>query len=294
MQINTHRLSTRFVFWLVFLLLPISQASADSSVWKISDGDDHIFLGGTVHLLSKSDFPLPDEFSEAYDASDLVVFETDIAAMADPAIMQSMMAKMSYTDGSSIRDHLAPKTIEALETHLSQRGLSLDQFATFKPSMLYLVLNIIELQVMGIDVAGVDVFYSEKASADNKDQLMLESIDEQIDYLVSIGVDNPDKLIEYFLRDIASLKNIMDGILEAWRNGDAESLSEIMIEFMANDYPKIYQNLLVNRNLNWLPSITGYFDTDEIEFVLVGVGHLVGDTGLLKLLEDDGYIIEQL
>jgi len=274
----THRLLSHLAFWLIFSMLPISQAFAESSVWKISKGDDHIFLGGTVHVLSKSDFPLPGEFSEAYDASDLVVFETDIAAMANPGVMQSMMEKMSYTDGTSIRDHLSSKNIEALETHLGQRGLSLDQFATFKPSMLYVVLTLIELQVMGIDAAGVDAFYSEKASADNKIQLMLESIDEQIDYMASIGEDNPDKMIEYFLRDLAGLQNIMDGILEAWRNGDAEKL----------------QNLLVNRNMNWLTPIADYFNTDEIEFVLVGVGHLVGDTGLLKLLEDGGYSVEQL
>jgi len=279
MQQTTHRLISCFAFWLVFLLLPINQAFAESSVWKISKGGDHIFLGGTVHLLSKSDFPLPTEFSEAYDSSDLVVFETDITAMADPQIMQSMMEKMTYTNGDTIQD---------------QRGLSLDQFATFKPSMLYLVLTVIELQVIGIDAAGVDAFYAEKASTDNKDQLMLESVDEQIDHIASIGTENPDKLFEYSLRDLATLKPTMDVLIDAWRNGDTEKLDDKLLDIMANDYPKIYQNLLVKRNKNWLPPIVGYFNTDEIEFVMVGAGHLVGDSGLLKLLEKDGYTIEQL
>jgi len=291
---NTHRLKSRFFFWLALLLLPTNQAMAESSVWKVSKGEDHIFLGGTVHLLSKSDFPLPGEFSEAYDGSDLVVFETDIMAMSDPQVMQSMMAKLSYTDGSSIRDHLSIKTTDALEAHLSQRGLSLDQFAMFKPSMLYLMLTVIELQVIGIDVAGVDAYYAEKASADNKNELMLESVDEQINYIASIGKDNPDKLIEFFLRDSANLKSTMDVLIKSWRHGDAEELDDKVIAMMAKDYPNIYQNLLVKRNKNWFPSIEEYFNTDEIEFVLVGVGHLVGDAGLLKLLEADGYTVEQL
>ena len=120
-----------------------STAVADSSVWKVSKGGSHIFLGGTIHVLSKNDFPLPTEFDEAYADSDLLVFETDIAKMSDPAFSQKMMQQLSYSDGSTIRDHLNPQTIKALEEHFAQRSMSLDQFAGFKPSMLYILLSYI-------------------------------------------------------------------------------------------------------------------------------------------------------
>ena len=41
------------------------------------------------------------------------------------------------------------------------------------------------------------------------------------------------------------------------------------------------------------PHINQYFETAEIEFVLVGAGHLVGEVGLLELLEKEGYLVEQ-
>jgi len=297
MQMKGHRMiNIRSVIaaCLVFLLLPISTVSADSSVWKVSKGDSHIYLGGTLHILSKSDYPLPVEFDEAYSNSDLVVFETDIAALSNPATMQLMISKMLYTDGSTIHDHLAAKTINTLQAHLKERGMSLAQYKILKPSMMAVTLMLIELKSIGIDAAGVDTFYSEKATADDKEQLMLETTEEQIEFVVNMGADDPDKMLEYTIRDLVDLKTTMDIMLTAWREGDPNALKDELIDEMARDYPKIHQNLIVDRNKNWLPKLASYFDTGEIEFVMVGAAHLVGEVGLLKLLEADGYKVEKL
>ena len=39
--------------------------SAKGPVWKVSKGGQTVYLGGTIHLLSPSDYPLPEEFEEA-------------------------------------------------------------------------------------------------------------------------------------------------------------------------------------------------------------------------------------
>lgn len=278
----------------IALLLSFTPANADTSVWKVSKGDSHIYLGGTVHVLSQSDYPLPKEFDEAYAASDVVVFETDITAMSNPANAQLLMSKLQYQDGSNIRDHLSPETIRALDTHFEMRGMSLEQFANFKPSMLYMALTMIELQIIGIDAAGVDMHFASKATADNKPQLMFETPEEQIDFIANIGADDPDQMLEYTLRDLANLQSMMDSLLDAWREGDSKSLDDQMIDLMAEDYPQMYQTLLVKRNNNWLPQLTSFFKTDEIEFVMVGAAHLVGEVGLLELLREAGYSVEQL
>ena len=222
------------------------------------------------------------------------MFETDIAALSDPATMQLMSEKMVFTDGSTVRDHLAANTIEAIEAHLKARGMSLDQFSTLKPSMLSITLTLIELNIIGIDAEGVDLFYSEKAETDNKEQLMLETVEEQLEFVLGIGADDPDKLLEYTLRDLANLTTTMDKLVSAWREGNREELNEQLIEFLARDYPYVYDDLVVKRNKNWLPQLATYFDTGDIEFVLVGAAHLIGEFGLLTLLASDGYKIEQL
>jgi uncharacterized protein YbaP (TraB family) len=48
----------------------------ETSVWKISRGDNVLYLGGTIHVLRESDYPLPEPFDEAFEQADIVVFET--------------------------------------------------------------------------------------------------------------------------------------------------------------------------------------------------------------------------
>ena len=83
-------------------------------------------------------------------------------------------------------------------------------------------------------------------------------------------------------------------MLAAWKSGNRSEMEKTITGEMKQDFPKIYKTLLVDRNNNWLPKIEVFFESTEKEFVLVGAGHLVGDDGILKKLEERGYKVEQL
>ena len=51
---------------------------------------------------------------------------------------------------------------------------------------------------------------------------------------------------------------------------------------------------MVERNNAWMPQIEALLTTEEVEFVLVGALHLVGDDGLLAQLSAKGYRVERL
>ena len=50
----------------LIFFLGIAPAFADSPVWRVTKGDHVLFIGGTVHLLTQADYPLPDAFEQAY------------------------------------------------------------------------------------------------------------------------------------------------------------------------------------------------------------------------------------
>ena len=73
--------SFRATFYACVLGVSIGVSSAvcaDTSVWKVTSGDNTIYLGGTVHLLRSSDFPLPEEYEQSYQASSEIYFEIDL------------------------------------------------------------------------------------------------------------------------------------------------------------------------------------------------------------------------
>ena len=286
---NFIKLSTLFT-----LLIAVSSAVQAPPVWKVTKGDAHIFVGGTVHLLSEADYPLPNAFQQAYEKSDKLIFETDMAAMSDPAFQQKTMQLMTFTDGTTLSDVLSQETLEALDKHLTARNIPLQNMMIFKPSLLYVTLSVIELQAIGLNAQGVDQYFSNLAMKDNKKQGWLETPEEQLNFLLKLGKGDPDELIAYTLKDLKKLPQIMGELKSAWRQGDMKALTNVGIDPIQQDFPELYQDLLVTRNNNWIPQMEAYFASEEIEFVLVGALHLAGDDSVLKTLETKGYKVEKL
>ena len=54
------------------------------------------------------------------------------------------------------------------------------------------------------------------------------------------------------------------------------------------------QILLQDRNNLWMPKIEALFQSAEVEFVLVGAMHMIGQGGILQRLEAKGYKVEPL
>ena len=268
-------------------------AMADSPLWKVSKGDDHLFIGGTIHILGKSDYPLPDAFDKVYKQSELVVLEVDVRKTKSREFQTKIMQQMSYQDGSTLFDKLTPKTAKALDEYLNNNGIPRAAIETFKPGMLASMLMVLELQKLGINSQGVDEFYNDKAVKDKKTLGKLETIDQQIQFLSEMGQNNPDDFIKYSLRDIKNLSTIFSQLKSAWKNGNIEKLAEIGITPLKTDFPDAYQNLLVKRNNAWVPKIESLMKTQEVEMILVGALHLAGEESILKKLQDKGYKVEQ-
>jgi uncharacterized protein YbaP (TraB family) len=275
-------------------VLSISPAIADTSVWSVRSGDNVIYLGGTVHLLRPGDYPLPDEFEEAYQASSELYFETDIAAMGDLSVQAQMLQQLTYSDDRSLRTVLSDEAYTALSAYTQTAGLPIVMLEKFKPGLLISTLQILVFQSMGFTPQGVDAFFHTRAVADGKAEGQLETVQEQIGFIAAMGEGNDSEFILLSLKDLTETGNVIDGMIGAWRSGDAQGLSELFVEDMKVEAPALYDTLLLERNLKWIPQIHRMLQDADTEFVLVGAAHIVGENGLLDLLSQEGYEINQL
>lgn len=279
---------------LIFNLAFAGQAIAESSVWKIQNGNNVLYLGGTVHLLRASDFPLPTEYDEAYGDSAKLVFETDLDSMGDLSVQATLMRQLSYGEGLSLKTVLNAEAYSALENYTASVGLPLAMLEKFKPGMIISTLQVLEFQKIGFTPTGVDTHFNTLAARDAKEVGQLESIEAQIGFLASMGEGNESEFILLSLKDLADTANMMDDMIEAWRTGNNKGLSELFVEDMLKEAPEVYDSLLKQRNMNWLPQIEAMLEDAKREFVLVGAAHLVGPDGLLALLEAKGFEVSQL
>ena len=89
--------SNSFALMLTIALLQIAPGVwADAPVWRVTDGESTVYLGGTVHLLRPSDYPLPEEFDQAYEGSSELFFETDISSMNDLSVQAQMLQQLTF------------------------------------------------------------------------------------------------------------------------------------------------------------------------------------------------------
>lgn len=269
-------------------------ALAGTPVWKVEKNGRHIFLGGTVHLITPADYPLPEAFDIAYQQSDKIILEASLAAMETPEFQLKLLQTLSYPKNQNLKLELSEEAYQALEDYCTSHDIPIEGLLPFKPSLVSMILSITELQRLGFSGEGVDAFFSKKALADRKQIGVLETVEQQLTFISEMGQGQEDDLIIYTLQEMAKLPQVMASIMTAWRNGDIKQLESVASDSIKLEFPAIHYKLLVKRNKNWIPKIEAMFDTREIEFVLVGSLHLPGKEGLLAQLKRLGYRIEML
>ncbi len=269
-------------------------AQAKSPVWRVSSETDVLYVGGTIHVLGQNDYPLPAAFDQAYALASTVVFETDLLKLQDPSFMAEMRPHLLYGDDQRIDQKLDQDTKEQLQHYLHSRGTALTALSQYKPGMLSLTMTMLELQRLGMAGAGVDQHFSALAERDNKRRGQLETAISQFEKIGRMGDLDESTFIQHTLHELEVLPELMQNLKDAWRQGDTDLLNQLALSSLSKDFPAIYESLLVDRNLAWLPHFIDMLANDDVELVLVGAAHLVGDDGLLNQLEALGYTIEQL
>jgi hypothetical protein len=100
-------------------------------------------------------------------------------------------------------------------------------------------------------------------------------------------------MIASTIDDMNQLSSYMDQMTADWRNGNLQGLMDVQLAELL-EYRAVYDAILLERNLAWIPKIEAMLATPETETILVGVLHMVGEDGLLALLRQQGYTVTQL
>lgn len=279
-------------YFLGFALLIAGPVYSETSLWRVSKDDAELYIGGTIHLLSTSDYPLPEAFDRVYRKADKLVLEVDLADFSGQQAQIAMMRRLQYVDGATLRDELNAETYAELQRFCLHAGIPIESLQNLKPPLVAISLMMFELHRLGLAEAGVDHFFSAKAKSDNKPVEALESLETQISALEQMGLGQENELILSTLREIQELPALLVELKSAWRSGDLDTLDELGIAPMRSDYPRLYRDLLVDRNNAWVPKIEAMLSTPERELILVGVLHLAGEKGVLQQLCERGYVVE--
>lgn len=263
-------------------------AFALSCVWRVTGPNGGIlYLGGSVHALRSSDYPLPATYNRAFDASSRLAFEADPKTSSEEA--KTLLRAGTYPKGDTLKNHVDPRTYNYVRRFFALGNVPEAKFAQYRPWLINIMLSSPSSENWQL---GVEQYLQRRAKS-SKSISGLESPKEHNSFFVDLNDREAEALL--LILFINAGQGEADGgrMTKAWRQGDADALNRMLREEF-RDFPSLARRLIDMRNRNWIPKIEGYLRSGKTYFVVVGAGHMGGPTGLLAMLRSRGYQIEQL
>ncbi len=277
---------------LVFSLLFPCFLEAGGMVWKIKEAP--IYIAGTLHLLKSTDFPLPPEYEEAYQATQQIYFETDLETLKKPESLAAIARSSLLPNGQNLETILSKKTVEDLKKAAVAAKIPWESISKMKPWMAATMILMHDLKKKGFEPEkGVEHYFLDRALQDRKSRGGLEIFKDHLKAMNafdSLAIEST----EQFSKEFNKTTDQLQLIINAWKSGDTVSLEKLTIEEIKATSPDLLVALLVDRNYRWVPTIKKLILLKKPTLILVGSGHLIGKENLIELLQGESLSLERL
>lgn len=272
---------------------PATEEASRGCLWEVSTEKGTLFLVGTVHLLKPGTHVVSPAAEAAFEQSQTILLELDLDEAESPASRQ-LFARKALLEGGTLKDKVSSETLALAIEKTEALGLPFDRLSNLKPWSLSLSLTLFKLQTLGFDPRhGVDRYYFDQGKQAGKEIGALETMEYQLDLFDGMSDRLQEELLRQTLGDLDHLGEETEQLVQAWSQGEVEVLEELM-EKSFEDYPDLYQRLVVERNKNWVLRIEPLLNRPGTTLVVVGALHLVGEESVVELLKKQGYAVKQL
>jgi len=275
--------------WLLAAPAPARAGDGHHIFWEVKGAHNTVYLLGSVHMLKTADGVLPAEVLEAYRRSQSLVMELDLAEANADALLGTDLASVLLPEGQTLSKLLDPDLYATFLAHAKNVGLEAAASERFQPWFAAILLEQLSLMRDGYEAsAGVDMQLTQSAAADHKPIIALETAAEQMGYFARLSLDEQVRFLRFTLRDLDSSDSDPAAVIRAWQRGDVQELERLFRQESA-DSPQLMRELTSERNRKWLPRIKALLDDDHDDMVIVGAMHLIGEDGLVALLQRQGF-----
>ncbi|MBN2653874.1 MAG: TraB/GumN family protein [Nitrospirae bacterium] len=291
------------LFFFIFCIICMAAAGSVSLaaekqqnfLWRVTAPNSTAYILGSIHLMKPEMYPLNPVIESAFRSSDSLVVEVNLTALDISKAAGVISANAAYTDSRTLRSSISETNYRLAEAKLRETGLDISIFQKTKPWMVAMTLMDISMRRLGFDPAyGIDNHFLRRSGT--KRIFQLENFDFQISLLNSFSDKEQEMFLLYTIKDLENLQSDMDRLIVSWQRGDAASLEKLLLSGMAGapELNNIYRKLFTERNFTMTSKIESILSSRGTYFIVVGAGHLVGKTGIVNLLKQKGFNIQQL
>lgn len=282
----------------LILLLPLLAIQANAQIfWKVTPPEANSrpsYIFGTHHGAPAS---VADRFgvSEYFSVVDTVYGEI---SPDDISSADNILSYMIAPADSTLNKVFTPEELEEIDRAMTD--------ITGQPGVMYMVMSMkpgaistmimqtmLQKEIPDFDITKqLDMTILSNATAAGKPVKGLETIERQMRALYCTPISHQAKEL---LKDIREENYGIDKLhkmTDAYMANDLNGIDEICNEEKEADNPS-HIELVDKRNSEWVNFLLGLLPTTSA-LIVVGAGHLPGNTGLLNSLRSAGYKLEPI
>jgi uncharacterized protein YbaP (TraB family) len=265
-------------------------------MWKVSSGTATVYLVGSIHMATPDMYPLPKEMDEAFAKSDVLVVEVNINKSGQAEAMKFIAEKGMYKDNETLTANISKESARALEDFCKSLNIPANVFDKLKPWVVSLTVEVLAIQNLGLDpTLGIDKHFLDIAEKNSRKIEELESADFQLNVLSNFDPALQVKALDAALEEVKDVKKDLGEMTGAWKIGDAAAMSEFLSKSMKKhpELAEYHKKIIDDRNGPMANRVETYLKGNQTIFVIAGCAHMVGEKGVVKILEDHKFKVEQ-
>jgi uncharacterized protein YbaP (TraB family) len=262
-------------------------------MWVVKDADSTIYLLGSIHVMKPDTAWLTPDIQKRFDSAQEVWFE--IPDLDNKAAAAPIAQKYMFDPQGDMTSGLTPEELARVDELLKPMGLNAVALKAMRKWAVGLIITMQHVNQLGyMTETGVDVTLMKQARDGGKGVHGFETMESQMQALVPDNEADELTALRAMVKDIDTMPQDLADLFNAWKAGDTEALTRLMIDRMQAEDPKGYQRLIVARNAAWEPQIEQILAGKGTVFITVGAGHLVGPDSVTAMLKTHGITAERL
>lgn len=262
-------------------------SNESSLLWKIEGNGlkKTSYLFGTMHLIEKEYFYFPDKLSKIVSKSDALVME--IASL--PSQGESM--KLLTLKEGTFFDFFSKEQMDTIYKWANaELGLTEDGFRLSMEKIKPFVLVQLASQKYFLGkTESYELTLMELAAKKKVETLGLETLEQQMGIFDRLSKDQQAEMVMSGIRDFEKSIEETKEMQKLYLSQNIDSLYTYIHDgdgVIAEEQAAF----LDDRNEQWIPKISEIIQAKST-FIAVGAGHLGGQKGVVRLLQEKGYVL---
>ncbi len=294
-NIKTIIKSISLVFLVIFGFNSSSNAQVyteNALLWEISGNDleKPSYVFAILKFIPGEDYIFHSNAEKAFNACGILATETHL----DHHAKHELNKAAHLPHGKTLENYMSKEYYQKLEELFTGKlGVTKMKFdlvyRKFKPIMLSTTITRLALNhPMKYYEPELLIMANDK----NMVSMGLETVEREVEALETFAIEDQIKALEHTLDNMEAQKNDYNEVVKAYKEGNLHKVLEYTLHPVENN-EDFRKNFIVARNEEWIPKMVEYMHMAPT-FFAVGASHVADESGILHLLEEEGYTIKPL